>query len=126
MQELKTRGIRGANVVKENSKSSIFQATRDVIEKIFDMNSIQVEEIAAVYFTLTPDLNAAYPAEVAREMGMTSVPLLCIQEIDVPNSLPKVVRILMLVNTTLNQSEIKHVFLGRAKVLRDDLNQEEE
>jgi chorismate mutase len=123
--ELKTRGIRGANVVQENTKESIFKATREVLEKIFELNFIELEEIAAVYFTLTPDLNAAFPAEVAREMGLTSVPLLCIQEIAVPNSLPHVVRILMLINTKLKQSEINHAFLGKAQTLRDDLNQEE-
>ena len=126
MQTLNVRGIRGANVVAENTKSAIHHATREVLTQIIRLNRIAVDEIAAIYFTLTIDLNAAFPAEVAREMGMTKVPLLCMQEIAVPNNLPKVVRILMLVNTTLRQEEIKHVFIGKAKVLRDDINPEEE
>ena len=123
--QTKTRGIRGANVVKENSKPAIFESTRAVLDQIFELNNVTIDDIAAIYFTLTPDLNAAFPADVARQMGITSVPLLCIQEIGVPGSLEKVVRILMLINTELTQSEIKHVFLGAAKKLRDDLNQEE-
>ena len=120
-----TRGIRGANVVKENSKSSIFKATREILQEIFNLNPIQTENIAAIYFTVTPDLNASFPAEVAREMGLTSVPLLCMQEIAVPNSLAKVIRILVIVNTDLKQNEIKHVYIGKTKTLRDDLTEEE-
>ncbi len=126
MQNSSVRGIRGANVVAENTKSAIYQATHEVLTQIIQLNQIAMENIAAIYFTLTPDLNAAFPAEVAREIGMTKVPLLCMQEIAVPNSLPQVVRILMLVNTSKQQAEIKHVFIGKAKVLRDDLTTEEE
>ncbi len=118
---IKIRGIRGANISKENSKDSIFKATREILEEIFNLNPVQKENIAAIYFTLTRDLNAAFPAEVAREMGLTSVPLLCMQEIEVPNSMAKVVRVLMLVNTSLGQNEIKHVYIGQAKTLRDDI-----
>ena len=117
----KIRGIRGANISKENSKDCIFKATKELLEEIFKLNPVQIDNIAAIYFTLTRDLNAAFPAEVAREMGLTSVPLLCTQEIEVPNSMAKVVRVLMLVNTSLSQNEIKHVYIGNAKTLRDDL-----
>lgn len=112
-------------MVQGNSKRAILAATRAVLEEMLQLNGIQIEQIAAVYFTLTPDLNAAFPAEVAREMGLTTVPLLCMQEIAVPNSMAKVVRILMLVNTSLQQNQIRHAFLGDAKKLRDDLTQEE-
>jgi chorismate mutase len=122
--QTKTRGIRGANVVKENSKPAIFEATKLVLETMLESNQVIIDDIAAIYFTLTPDLDAAFPAEVARQMGMTSVPLLCIQEIGVPGSLERVVRVLMIVNTNLTQKEVKHIFLGDAQKLRDDLNQE--
>lgn len=122
MQQMKVRGIRGASTVEGNSKNEIFKSTGLLLQQLFTVNQIDPEDVAAIYFTLTPDLNAAFPAEVAREMGMTKIPLLCMQEIGVPGSLPKVVRILLLVNTELNQDEIKHVYLGEAKKLRDDLD----
>ncbi|HDL18839.1 MAG TPA: chorismate mutase [Bacteroidetes bacterium] len=122
MRQIKVRGIRGANTVDGDSKSEIFRSTKDLLQEIFTVNRINPEEIAAIYFTLTPDLNAAFPAEVTREMGMTKVPLLCMREIGVPGSLPQVVRILLLVNTELDQNEIKHVYLREAKNLRDDLD----
>lgn len=122
MQQMKVRGIRGASTVEGNLKNEIFKSTGLLLQQLFTVNQIDPEDVAAIYFTLTPDLNAAFPAEVAREMGMTKIPLLCMQEIGVPGSLPKVVRILLLVNTELNQDEIKHVYLGEAKKLRDDLD----
>ena len=119
------RGIRGANRISENTREAILSATREVLQAMLSANAVNTEDIAAIYFTLTPDLNAAFPAEAARQLGMTRVPLLCMQEIGVPGSMSRVVRVLMLVNTTLGQSKIKHVFLGDTQQLRDDLQEEE-
>ena len=99
----------------------ILAATRELLKQMLDSNQVTMEDIISIHFTLTPDLNAAFPAEAARELGLKLTPLLCMQEIDVPTSLPKVVRILMVVNTSLELKEINHVFIGKAKVLRDDL-----
>lgn len=119
------RGIRGANRISENTREAILSATREVLQAMLSANAVNTEDIAAIYFTLTPDLNAAFPAEAARQLGMTRVPLLCMQEIGVPGSMSRVVRVLMLVNTALGQSKIKHVFLGDTQQLRDDLQEEE-
>ncbi len=119
--EYKTRGIRGANCVVENTTESILGATRTLLEEMLKTNQTEMEDIVSIHFTLTPDLNAAFPAEAARKLGLKLTPLLCMQEIDVPTSLPKVVRILMLVNTIRSLEEINHVFIGEAKALRDDL-----
>lgn len=117
----KIRGIRGANCVEENAAECILAATRELLKRMLDSNQVTMEDIVSIHFTLTPDLNAAFPAEAARELGLKLTPLLCMQEIDVPTSLPKVVRILMVVNTSLELKEINHVFIGKAKSLRDDL-----
>ena len=119
------RGIRGANRIRENTREAILEATRVLLEAMLAANEIRKEDIAAIYFTLTPDLNAAFPAEAARQLGLRLVPLLCAQEIPVAESMSRVVRVLMLVNTHLEQHQIKHSFLGETQQLRDDLREEE-
>jgi chorismate mutase len=78
-------------------------------------------DLAAAFFTVTPDLTAAYPAKAARQMGWGSVPLMCAQEIPVIGSLPLCIRVLLTWNTPLTQKDIKHIYLNKAIVLRPDL-----
>lgn len=85
-------------------------------------NGIAPQDIASVLFTLTPDLNAAFPAVGARELGWHAVPMLHAVEIDVPGALARVIRVLMLVNTDCAQDEIEHVYLDEAAALRPDLH----
>jgi chorismate mutase len=58
-----------------------------------------------------------------REIGFASVPLLCAQEIDVPNALPRTIRVMLHCQSERPTSEIEHVYLHGAKVLRKDLAQ---
>lgn len=117
------RGIRGANAVPENTEEAILGATRQLLEAICQANpTLEPRDIAAIFFTLTPDLNAAYPAYAARQMGWTQVPLLSAQEVPVPQGMPRVVRVLILWNTELPQEVIRHVYLGEAARLRPDLS----
>lgn len=115
------RGIRGAINVSQNSSSEILQATRELLVKMVKANHVKKEDIASIFFTLTPDLNATYPASAARELGWTDVPLFCAVEIDVPGALAFCIRILMHVNTELKQPEVKHIYLRDARTLRADL-----
>jgi len=121
MRECLVRGIRGAITVKANTKAEIFSGTRELLKAIVDANQIESEDIASIFLTTTPDLNADFPATAARELGWHMVPLLCAREIDVPNAMPRLIRVLMHVNTTKTQAEIKHVYLGEAARLRPDL-----
>jgi len=121
MGEKVVRGIRGAITVKENTTQEIFEATAELLRNIVEANGIKTEDIASVFLTTTPDLNADFPATAAREMGWSLVPLLCAREIDVPGSMPRLIRVLMHVNTCKKQDEIKHLYLGEAAVLRPDL-----
>ncbi len=119
---MSTRGVRGAIQVSENRAEIILAATKELLNAILDANpTLRVEDIASVFFSVTPDLQAAFPAQAARELGWDQVPLMCMCEIPVPNSLPRCVRILLLWNTDLPQSEIHHVYLGGASILRPDL-----
>jgi chorismate mutase len=115
------RGVRGAITVEVNAKETIVSATKELIENMLSENKIQTEEIASIFFTTTPDLNADFPAQAARQLGMNLVPLLCAGEIAVPGALAKCIRILIHWNTNKSQSEIKHSYLKGAKVLREDL-----
>ncbi|MCP4541775.1 MAG: chorismate mutase [Chloroflexi bacterium] len=118
------RGIRGAVTVEINDAGAIIAATRDLLERIAVANGVLVDDITSVVFTTTPDLDAAYPACAARKMGWTNTPLLCMQEMMVADSLPRCIRVLIHWNTDLAPAQIRHVYLGRARVLRPDLMEE--
>ena len=117
------RGLRGAINARENTSASILEATRELLQEIIRANSLtDFSEIVSAIFTTSPDLNAAYPAEAARGLGMHKVPLLCAREIDVPGGMPMCIRILLHVNTEKRQEEIVHVYLRDARKLRPDMN----
>ncbi len=116
------RGIRGATSVRENSAAAIAAATKQLLLAMMDKNGVDTRDIASVLFTMTKDINAAFPATAAREIpGWDMVPMLCSVEVDVPGGLEKCIRVLMLVNTSKTQDEIKHVYLGETAGLRPDL-----
>lgn len=116
------RGIRGANVAQVNEPEPILAATREMLLAIREVNpALQPEDIASILFTVTDDLNAVHPALAARQLGWGNVPLMCAREIPVPNSLPSCIRVMIHWNTDLDQSAVKHVYLGKAAVLRPDL-----
>jgi chorismate mutase len=117
------RGIRGAISVPENSSGEILSATRDLLSELCQANGIVTfDEVISAIFTTTPDLTAAFPAEAARGIGMNQVPLLCASEIAVPHGMPRVIRILLHVNTDQPQQKMVHVYLRDAKKLRPDVS----
>lgn len=120
-----TRGVRGATVVLSNTAEDIEKATVELVNEILKRNNIKISDIAFAVFTLTKDLNAAFPAKFARlDCGFDLVPMMCYQELDVPNSIEKCLRVLIVVNTDLGQNEINHVYLKGAKALRVDLERD--
>jgi chorismate mutase len=122
------RGIRGATTVGRNQTKEILEATRTLLQAIVEKNRISADDVAknivSVIFTTTADLDAVYPAVAAREMGWTDVPLLCMQEMHVEGSLRQCIRVLIQWNTERMQSEMRHVYLGGAQLLRPDLMEE--
>jgi chorismate mutase len=117
------RGIRGATVAEQDQAETILQATRELLEAILSANpTLKPADLASVFFSVTEDLAAAYPALAARELGWNQVPLLCSREIPVPGSLTRCIRVLLHWNTDLPQHAIRHVYLGAAAELRPDLN----
>ncbi len=115
------RGIRGATIVAENTREAILASSRELLQQIVAANGVEVDDVAFILFTTTPDLNAAFPAAAARELGWSQVALLCSHEMDVPGSQHHCLRVLMLVNTEKKSNEIVHIYHKGAEVLRPDL-----
>ena len=120
-EAMRLRGIRGATTVEANTKAAILEATHELLAAIIEANGIRSDDVASVFFSTTPDLNAEFPAVAARDMGWSHVALMCAQEMPVPGSLPMCLRILMHVNTEKEQDEVHFVYLRGARVLRQDL-----
>jgi len=116
------RGFRGAITVDENTEQAILSATETLFRAIIRENGLAPEDVSAVWLTTTADLNAAFPAKAVRQIpGWQWVPLMCAQEIAVPNSLPRCIRVMLLAHTQKTQKEVRHVFLNDAVSLRPDL-----
>src|ERR1700742_4277146 len=117
MPGMRLVALRGANTATENTAEAILSATDALMREILSRNGLGADDLVSCIFTLTPDLDAQFPAVAAREMGLSSVPLLCAREIPVPGALPQVIRVLIHAYTENPQ----HVYLGDAMKLRLDL-----
>lgn len=116
------RGIRGATTVLKNDEKEILDKTRILVQEMIAANRVEVSNISHVLISVTKDLNAGFPAKSVREMpGWNYVPVMCMTEIDVPGSLPKCIRVMMVVNTSSEQQEVRHIFQNEAVKLRPDL-----
>jgi chorismate mutase len=117
------RGIRGATVAPVDQAEAVLAATRELVAAIQSANpSLQPADVASAIFTVTADLQSAYPAQAARQMGWDRVPLMCAREIPVPGSLARCIRVLVHWNTDLPQEAVRPVYLGAAASLRPDLS----
>lgn len=116
------RGVRGATTVVHNEAQEVLTNTKQLVITMIDANHIKPDTVSNVLVSVTSDINATFPAKPIRELeGWNYVPVMCMQEIDVPGSLEKCIRIMMTVNTELAQDEIKHIYHNEAKKLRPDL-----
>ena len=116
----KVRGVRGAITVNHNDREAILAATEELLTAVIIANTISLDDVASIIFSTTSDLNAEFPALAARRLGWLDTPLLCTHEMDVPHGLPHVIRILVHWNTAKALSEIQHIYLRGAVVLRPD------
>jgi len=117
-----TRGLRGATTVTKNEATEIIDHTKQLIAEMVDKNDVKPEHISHVFISVTNDLNDVFPAKALRKFsGWTYVPVMCMQEIDVPNSLEKCIRIMMVLRTDKNQDELIHIYHNEAIKLRPDL-----
>lgn len=115
------RAIRGAVTTQNNTREDVFEVTEELIGKMISENNISTEDICDIIFTVTPDITAAFPAAAVRKMGICDVPLLDMAAPSIDNALKMCIRVMMHINTNLKNSQLKHIYLGCAKVLRPDL-----
>jgi chorismate mutase len=117
------RAIRGAVQVDANQREAIIEATAELVAEVMSRNELVTDDVISVLFTATPDLTAEFPALAARKIGFHDVPLLCAAEIAMPDAMPRVVRLLMHVETERPRSAVRHVYLRGAAALRLDIAQ---
>ena len=117
---MKLRALRGAITVPANEPEAILEATGELVSEVLERNSLRPEDLVSCIFTCTADLDAEFPAVAARKLGLSSVPLLCAREIDVPGALPRVIRLLLHCYAD-EAADPRHVYLREATELRRDL-----
>lgn len=114
--------IRGAITVDENTEQSIKEATVELFNATIKANKLKTEDIAFLNFSATKDINKVYPAKFIRtELGITTIPMMCYQEMDVEGSLPMCLRLLIVTNTINNTFSPQHIYLKGARILRPDI-----
>lgn len=114
------RAIRGATTA-ENTRDDILNAAREMIEQIISRNSLKTEDMVCIMFSLTPDLDAVFPAVAVRELGICNVPLMDYAQPNVQNALKGCIRVMVLTNSDKSLDDMHHVYLKGAKALRPDL-----
>ncbi len=115
------RAIRGAITVSANKSEEIIGATKKLLETMLNKNELLEADLISIFFTVTTDLDQAFPARAARECGITDTPLMCATEIPVEGGLPRCIRILIHCYSNQKKSDLHHVYLGDARSLRPDL-----
>ncbi len=121
MADQRLRALRGATTAPADEGRAIVDATERLLAEMIGRNGIATEDLVSMIFTTTSDLSAEFPAAAARALGLSSVPLLCAREIDVPGSVPRCIRVLMHLYTTRGGETLRHVYLEGAERLRTDL-----
>ena len=121
MADQRLRALRGATTATADEGQAIVDATERLLAEMIGRNGIATEDLVSMIFTTTSDLSAEFPAAAARALGLSSVPLLCAREIDVPGSVPRCIRVLMHLYTSRGNETLRHVYLDGAEQLRTDL-----
>lgn len=117
------RALRGATQLSVDSADEMTEAVVELLTELLDRNGLGTDDLVSIIFTSTPDLRSAFPAACARTLGIGDVPLLCAQELDVENALPRVVRVMVHAELDRPRAEVVHVYLRGAEALRQDLAQ---
>lgn len=117
------RAIRGATCLERDDAELMREAVVELLGEMLARNSIDQQQLVSIILTGTPDLTSAFPAAGARELGLVDVPLICAQEMDVVGALERVVRVMIHADIDTPRTEIRHVYLRGAEVLRQDIAQ---
>ncbi|MFZ5869801.1 MAG: chorismate mutase [Actinomycetota bacterium] len=117
------RAIRGAIQLDVDEREHLLERTRELVTEVMRANRLSTDDLISILFTCTADLRSEFPALAARELGLGDVPLLCTVEIDVPGSMPRVVRLMAHAELDVPRRAVQHVYLRGAEALRRDLAQ---
>jgi chorismate mutase len=117
------RAIRGATQLEVDDRDHLLASVDELIREILTQNQLGTDDLISMLFTATPDLHSEFPALAARQLGIGDVPLLCTQELDIAGAMPRVIRVMLHVETALTKAEVRHVYLRGAAALRRDLAQ---
>ncbi|MEN8906676.1 MAG: chorismate mutase [Clostridiales bacterium] len=120
---MKVLAVRGATTVNNNDSVEIIDETKKLLSDIIEKNSIDLEDIISVIFTMTDDLNDSFPAIAARQIGWKDIPLMCMKELNVKDSLEKCIRVMFYINSEKERKDVKHIYLNKSKILRPDLEE---
>lgn len=115
------RALRGATQLDADEREHLLDRVAELVREVLARNGLTVDDLVSIVFTATPDLYSEFPAYAARAVGITDVPLLCAQELNVEGAMPRVVRLLAHVETSLPRGRLRHVYLHGARELRTDL-----
>ncbi|WP_030671527.1 chorismate mutase [Streptomyces rimosus] len=117
------RAVRGAVQLERDEAGHMHEQVSALLTAVLERNGLVADDLISVWFTATPDLHSDFPAVAARQLGITDVPLICAQELEIAGAMPRVVRVLAHVETGRTKAEIAHVYLGAAGALRKDIAQ---
>ena len=116
------RAVRGATQLDQDTREQMLDRVAEMVQDVIDANALSVDDFISILFTATDDLTAEFPAYAARQLGFTDVPLICARELEIGDSMPRVVRMMAHIETDLARSEVTHVYLHGAAGLRRDLS----
>jgi chorismate mutase len=117
----RVRALRGATTLERDERAHLVERTQELIAGVFARNELTEDDLISIVFTATSDVHSAYPAEAAREAGITHVPLLCARELEIDGGIERCIRILIHAYTDRTATELRHVYLHGARQLRTDL-----
>ena len=119
--EPRVRALRGATTLEVDQRDHLLERTQELIAALLERNDLDEDDLVSIVFTATDDVHSAYPAEAAREAGITHVPLLCARELDIDGGIARCIRILVHAYTAHDARSLRHVYLHEARQLRTDL-----
>ncbi len=117
----RVRALRGATTLDRDEREHLLERTQELIHTLFERNGLDEDDLVSIVFTATGDVHSAYPAEAAREAGITHVPLLCARELEIDGGIPRCIRLLVHAYTDRPVRDMRHVYLHEARQLRTDL-----
>ncbi len=115
------RAIRGATTLDADTREEVTKKTQELLGEIFTKNDLDQDDIVSILFTTTDDVVSAFPASAARSMGLEDTPLLGASEQKVAGSPKFCIRLLMHCYMSVPKSDVRHVYLHGATVLRPDI-----